>query len=117
MGRAQQKKGRDAEKELSRILNTFGIPARPGAALNFGTEPDLIGIDHIHPEVKRIERLNVSMAMRQAIKDSEKFGGLPVLFHRKNREEWFCTMRLIDWIELYQNALKGTNDNRRTEKL
>lgn len=97
-----QRKGRQGEIELSKILNEYGIPARPGAALNFGTVPDVVGIDGIHAEVKRVEKLNVSKAMKQAIRDSEKFGGIPTLFHRRNREDWLVTMRLEDWLRIYR---------------
>lgn len=98
-----QKKGRHGEIELSRILNSNGIPARPGSALNFGTVPDVTGIPGIHAEVKRVEKLNVHEAMGQAIKDSEKFGdGMPALFHRRNRTPWLVTMRLEDWLKLYK---------------
>ena len=98
-----QKKGRHGEIELSRILNDNGIPAKPGNALNFGTMPDIVGIDRIHVEVKRVERLNVHEAMGQAIRDSEKFGdGMPALFHRRNRAPWLVTMRLEDWLKIYK---------------
>ena len=98
-----QKKGRHGEIELSRILNSNGIPAKPGTALNFGTVPDVTGIDGIHVEVKRVEKLNVTEAMGQAVRDAEKFGdGLPALFHRRNRNPWLVTMRLEDWLKLYK---------------
>ena len=98
-----QKKGRHGEIELSRILNSNGIPAKPGTALNFGTVPDVTGIDGIHVEVKRVEKLNVTEAMGQAVRDAEKFDdGLPALFHRRNRTPWLVTMRLEDWLKLYK---------------
>lgn len=98
-----QKKGRNGEIELSRILTESGIPAKPGNALNFGTMPDIVGISGIHAEVKRVEKLNVHEAMSQAIRDSEKFGdGMPALFHRRNRTPWLVTMRLEDWLKLYK---------------
>lgn len=63
----------------------------------------MLNIPGVHPEIKRVERLNVSEAMAQAVRDSEKFhDGMPVLFHRRNRQGWLCTMRLEDWLELYQ---------------
>lgn len=103
-GRKSQRKGRGGELELCRLLQAQGIPAEPGAPVSFGETPDVIGIRGIHPEVKRVERLNVPEAMNQAIRDSEKFqDGTPVLFHRRNRQEWLCTMRLVDWLKLYSN--------------
>ena len=41
-------------------------------------------------------------AMKQAVRDAEKFhDGAPTLFHRRSREPWLVTMRLHDWIALY----------------
>ena len=98
-----QRKGRSGEIELSKILSENGIPAKPGQALNFGTVPDVVGIEGIHAEVKRVEKLNVPEAMGQAIRDSEKFNdGMPALFHRRNRSPWLVTMRLDDWLKLYK---------------
>lgn len=100
-----QKKGRAGEIELSKILNSYGIPAAPGNPLNFGSVPDVTGIPGIHIEVKRVEKLNVGEAMNQAIRDSEKFhDGMPALFHRRNRQPWLVTMRLDDWMKLYKGA-------------
>lgn len=105
MGRTSQRKGRTAELEICRILQANGIPAEPGKPVSFGETPDVIGIPGIHPEIKRVERLNVPVAMAQAVRDSEKFNdGTPVLFHRRNRQEWLCTMRLSDWISWYLRA-------------
>jgi len=61
-----------------------------------------VGLPGIHVEVKRVERLNVGEAMAQAIRDAERFqDGAPVLFHRRNRRPWLVTMRLEDWMGLY----------------
>ncbi len=93
---------RGGELEICRIFQAHGIDARPGDPVSFGSTPDVVGVPGVHPEIKRVERLNVSEAMNQAIRDSEKFhDGAPVLFHRKNRQEWLCTMRLCDWLEMY----------------
>ena len=99
-----QRKGRAGEIELASVLTENGIPAKPGNALNFGTMPDVVGLDGIHAEVKRVEKLNVQEAMNQAVRDSEKFhDGLPALFHRRNRSPWLVTMRLEDWLKVYRN--------------
>lgn len=99
----QQRKGRAGELELVRILNGHGIPAEPGQPVSFGATPDVVGVEGIHVEVKRVEKLNVLEAMNQSITDSEKFGdGIPALFHRRNRSPWLVTMRLEEWLELYE---------------
>ena len=105
MSKSQQRKGRGGELEICRILQANGVDARPGQAVSYGSTPDVTGISGIHAEIKRVERLNVPEAMAQAIRDSEKFqDGTPTLFHRRNRSPWLVTMRLEDWILLYQRA-------------
>lgn len=103
MGKSSQRKGRSGEIELVNILRDNGIPADPGQAVSYGSTPDVVGVDGIHVEVKRVEKLNVLTAMNQSIRDSEKFkDGLPTLFHRRNRSPWLVTMRLTDWLKLYE---------------
>ena len=103
MGAKSQRKGRSGEIELVKILNDNGISAEPGQAVSFGSTPDIVGVDGVHAEVKRVERLNVLEAMNQAIRDSAKFkDGLPALFHRRNRSPWLVTMTLDDWLKLYE---------------
>ena len=102
MGKGAQRKGADGERELAALLRERGYSIRRGGSLSFGTVPDLIGLSGIHIEVKRVERLNVPEAMDQAVRDADRFGGFPALFHRRSRSPWLVTMRLADWLELYQ---------------
>lgn len=77
----------------------------PGRSQSYGTEPDLSGLPGVHVEVKRVERLNISKAMAQAVRDAEKFqDGAPTVFHRRNREPWLVTMQLSDWLGLFKNS-------------
>ena len=63
------------------------------------------GLPGIHMEVKRVERLNVSEAMKQATRDAERFhDGAPAVFHRRNREPWLVTMKLEDWLNIFQKT-------------
>lgn len=102
MGKMQQRKGRNGEEELKAILCGYGYPVEVGTALNYGTEPDLHGLQHIHIECKRQEKLQLSAAMEQAERDSVRFrDGLPAVFHRSNRQRWKVTMYLDDWMKLY----------------
>ena len=102
MSRSQQRKGADGERELVSVLKKYGFDTERGGSQTFGTVPDITGLPGIHIEVKRVERLNISEAMRQSVRDSERFkDGMPAVFHRRNREDWLVTMRLGDWIEVY----------------
>lgn len=103
MSKSQQRKGMNGELEICRIFQAHGIDAQPGQATSYGATPDVVNIPGVHPEIKRVERLNVPEAMAQAVRDSEKFkDGMPVLFHRRNRQGWLCTMRLEDWMQIYK---------------
>ena len=102
MSRSQQRKGAAGERELVTVLNGYGFLTVRGGSQTFGTVPDITGLPGIHIEVKRVERLNISEAMQQAVRDAERFrDGLPAVFHRRNRQSWLVTMRLQDWIQLY----------------
>lgn len=106
MGRASQRKGRRAELELVELLRGYGFRGvRPGEAVSFGVEPDIVGLPGVHIEVKRCEQLRLSEWAEQAERDSRRFGdGFPAIFHRKSREPWRVTMRLDDFIQLYKRA-------------
>ena len=102
MGAKSQRKGASRERELAALLRGYGYIVTRGGSLSFGEVPDLTGLPGIHIEVKRVERLNISEAMRQAARDANKFGdGAPAVFHRRNREPWLVTMRFQDWMALY----------------
>lgn len=100
-GKASRNKGADAERQLANLIrDTWGYDVHRGKV--FYGESDLVGLAGIHPEVKRVERLNIHQAMEQAIREAEKRqDGLPTVFFRRDRGEWLCTMRLTDWIDLY----------------
>lgn len=88
--------------------------------MSYGAEPDLVGLENIHIEVKRRENVNLSAALAQAETDAQKFGdGLPVVFHRKNRESWRVTMPLTAWLDLYQRHKRqcgGRYNRQKAEK-
>ena len=109
-GRKSQVKGRNAERELAKLLQGYGYNVEPGRALSDGTEPDLCGLDGIHVECKRAEQLRLSEWLVQAERDAQRFeDGLPAVFFRRSREPWAVVMRLSDWIKLYQNQKTAEN--------
>ncbi len=102
-GRTSQAKGRRAEQDVSRLLQAQGFMVRPGAALNFGGEPDIVGLPGVHLEVKRHEALAISTWLKQAAADAERFGdGLPVVIFRANRAPWRVVMEMKDWLQMYK---------------
>lgn len=106
MGKQQQRKGADGERELALILQGKGYQVKRGGSLTYGTIPDLVGLDGIHIEVKRREKLDLLGAIRQAETDAARFqDGKPAVFHRKNRSPWLVTMTLEQWLALYEKAV------------
>lgn len=102
-GKASQAKGKRGEIELVEILQRAGHPVVWGGSQTYGTTPDISGLEGIHVECKRVERLNLGKAMDQAERDAAFFhDGAPAVFHRQNRRPWLVTMRLEDWLELYR---------------
>lgn len=99
-----RQKGAGGERELSRILREHGYNCRRGQQYSGANgDADVIGLPGVHIECKRVERLNLSEAMKQAVRDAEAVE-VPAVFHRKNREEWLVTMRLDDWIKMYAES-------------
>ena len=78
---------------------------RRGIPVSYGQTPDLVGLPGVHVEVNRVERLNVPEAMVQAERDADFFrDGAPTVFHRRTRSPWLVTMRLEDWLKLYESS-------------
>jgi Holliday junction resolvase len=103
------RKGRDGEEELVRKIREQGFP-RIRRSQQYcgksGESADLIGLPNIHIECKRVEKLNIFEAIKQAIRDVLHSGTskLACVFHRKNRERWLVTMTLEDWFVLYSHS-------------
>lgn len=99
-----KEKGKRGELELSHILTSHGFEARRGQQYcGANGDADVIGIPGFHLEVKRVEKLNINMAMAQSINDA-KPDEIPVVVHRKNRKPWLVTMRLEEWIGMIKNG-------------
>lgn len=95
-----RKKGASGERELANKLKDYGYNTRRGQQYNGLEGEDVVGLDYIHIECKRVERLNLEEAMLQAKRDATA-EQKPAVFHRKNNHKWLVTMELDDWIALY----------------
>ena len=107
-------KGAQGEREWARWLREeLGVKdARRGVQHSGGpNSPDVLGVDGVHWEVKRVEKLNLQSAMEQAIRDCGV--NIPVVAHRKNRGEWLMTLRADDVIKFCM-AIKAAYDDSRT---
>ena len=101
-----RQKGKRGELEIAHILKERGYDARRGQQYSGANgDPDVVGLGGIHMEVKRVEALNIYKAMEQSINDARD-DETAVVMHRKNGKEWLTTMRLVDWLDMYERSMK-----------
>ena len=103
-----KRKGTGGENELAAILRDAGIRAYRNDQIYRGGKgnPDVFaevfGLP-LHIEVKRVEKLNVPEAVKQAITDAND-GYLPIVAHRRNREKWLVTAPLLPLLEVLKTG-------------
>lgn len=98
-----KQKGKAGELEFANLCKQHGYldARRSQQYAGINNDADVVGLPGIHIEVKRVEKLNLSLAMEKTIRDCAK-GDMPIVAHRKNREPWLITMPAEDWFQLYQ---------------
>ena len=106
VGRRSKRKGAAGELELAKLLTEYGFECRRGYQMDGKDIADVIGLDGIHIECKRVEKLNLTAALEQSRRDA-KGVDIPVVMHRRNRERWQVTMSLEDFILLYRGQEHG----------
>lgn len=109
MGKINSKaKGKNGELEICRKLREYGYDVRRSVQYNGKSDdgdPDIVGLEYIRCEIKRVEKLNIDNAIDQCIRDkiTSNSDDLPAVFHRKNNRPWLVTMPLESWIQLYDS--------------
>lgn len=99
-----RQKGARGERELSSKLREYGYKCRRGQQYSGANgDADVIGLDGIHIECKRVERLNIEDAMAQSKRDARE-NEIPTVMHRKNNSEWLVTLRLEDFMKIYSEV-------------
>jgi Holliday junction resolvase len=105
-GRRSRRKGAEGERELAAWLTSQGFPARrtyqrTGADGTADLEAD--GLERLHLECKRAERLSVDVALGQAILDALP-GRVPVVVWRRNHGGWVAVLRADDLLDLLRTG-------------
>ena len=95
-----RQKGARGERELARVFREQGYDCRRGQQYNGLEGEDVVGLPGIHVECKRVESLNIEKAMQQSIRDAGDL--IPIVAHRKNREDWKITMPAEFFFKLYK---------------
>jgi len=119
MGKMSRNKGKAGEREVAALLREHGYEARRGQQFagnvgkvgpvitRIGTDsPDVVhNVPHLHIEVKRCEALRLYAALDQA--DGDAPGNkVPVIFHRKNGEQWVAVMYARDFLQYIKGDLR-----------
>lgn len=104
-GRMARTKGARGERELAKFLRDRGYDAIRGRQYSGSPDsPDVICKElPFHWEVKRVERLQLEAALKQAIEDAGE-EQIPIVAHKKNRGEWVAILKLEDLMELIKES-------------
>lgn len=98
------RKGRNGERELARLLRGYGYAARRGQQYcGAAGDADVVGLPGVHIEVKRTEKLSLYDALAQAIADARP-GEMPIVVHRRNDCQWVVIQPLEDWIKIFKEC-------------
>jgi Holliday junction resolvase len=95
-------KGKAGELELAAVLREHGFgEARRGAQYSGSNEsPDVVGLPGYHIECKRCEAGSLYTWLAQATRDSDGSGRVPVVIHRKSRQQWVAILPLTAFLRI-----------------
>ena len=106
-GRHSRNKGKRGEREVAKIFQKAGFPARRSVQYNGrpGTAADVVGVPGLHIEVKLVERESIRAWYRQAEMDAwaSQEQEIPIVVHKKSREPWLVTWSLDDFVKLIRS--------------
>ena len=95
-------KGKRGELEAVHIFRDYGWPnaRRTSDGRAQSARGDLAGgPDGCHIEIKRVQRLNITKALSQAVTEA-KAADVPIVVHRPNDHAWMATLPLEDLLPL-----------------
>ena len=121
-----KRKGATGERELAELLRKYGYKDARRSAQYCGKNggvADVVGVEGLHIECKRSERVTEEDFIKQAERDARK-GQVPIVMYRKNGEQWKALLRLDTfmaiWVELTEEQKATIKDKvkmiRRAEK-
>jgi hypothetical protein len=92
-----RRKGKAGELEAAHYLTAlFHTPVRRGRQFRGSPDsPDVVGLDGLHVEVKRVEAGNVETWLKQSERDAST-EQVPMVLHRRNGDAWKVTIRADD---------------------
>ena len=102
MSARERMKGKVGELEVIHLLSDHGWKdaRRTSDGRGQQTRGDVTnGPAGVHIEVKRVERVNIPAAFRQAVADANTHD-IPVVVHRPSRMPWMATIELSELLTL-----------------
>lgn len=111
IGRASKQKGARFELEIAHYFKDHGFSDAHRTAQHCGKTGDagdVEGVPHLHIECKRVEKLNLYSAYHQSVRDNsaKNAGNIPIVVHKKNREETLVSLSLDDFIKIFSTYKK-----------
>ena len=114
-GLRSRNKGKSGERELAKLLSALlGVNCRRGQQFSGIEGRDIVGVNGLHIECKRTEKLNLYAAYEQAARDAAS-GDVPTVFHRRARSPWLCVVALSDLIR-FTRILQGIKTAKEDEQ-
>lgn len=111
MATNSRNKGKRNELLLAHFFQRWGFEARRGQQFSgLQGDADVVGVPYLHLECKAVQKLNLDKAMEQSQRDARE-GEIPVVVHRKDRQEWRITMTLEEFMPIYMAWLKQKGQN------
>lgn len=98
-------KGAAFERTIATKLKERGYEAKRGVQFGQGCHdnPDVKhSLEGLHFECKAVENLNLYKAMDQSKNDAQGANLIPTVIHKKNRKDILITMKLDDFLDLYE---------------
>lgn len=113
IGKVSKAKGARFELEVAHYFQSNGYPEAHRTAQHCGKTGDagdVEGIAGLHIECKRVEKLNLYNAYHRAVRDSDANGNdnIPVVIHKRNREEILVTLSLDNFMQIYSASRNGS---------
>lgn len=104
-------KGKRNELLLAHFFQKYDFPARRGQQFSgLQGDADVVGVPYLHIECKAVQKLNLDKAMEQSARDARE-GEIPVVIHRKDRQDWRITLTLEEFMPMYMAWLKEKGQN------
>lgn len=112
IGKASKAKGARFELQIAHYLQDHGYSDAHRTAQycgKTGDAGDVEGVEGLHIECKHVEKLNLYAAYHQAVRDNDANGNgnIPVVIHKKNREETLVALSIDDFIKIYSAYKNG----------